>query len=82
MVNEAVNNVRRHTQAQQVWISLTAEADALHLRVRDDGAARSGRPAADFEPRSLTERVRELGGSLAVQRANGLDTQLHITIPV
>ena len=82
MVNEALNNARRHTQARQVWISLKAEPDRLHLVVRDDAAQRSGQPAPDFEPRSLSERVRELGGSLQLRRHQGLDTEIHISVPI
>ena len=82
MVNEALNNVRRHTQARQVWISLKAEAGRLHLVVRDDAGQRSGKPAPDFEPQSLTERARELGGSLQVRRHQGLDTEVHISVPI
>lgn len=81
MVNEALNNVRRHTQAQRVWIHLSDVPGALQLVIRDDAGQRSGKAAPDFEPRSLTERARELGGVLELRRPNGLDTEIHITVP-
>ena len=82
MVNEALNNVRRHTRAQNAWVSLTLEQGLLQLVVRDDAGQRSGQPAPAFEPRSLAERARELGGRLELRRHQNLDTEIHITIPV
>lgn len=81
MVNEGLNNVRRHTQAQRVWIHLSDVPGALQLVIRDDAGKQSGKAAPDFEPRSLTERARELGGVLELRRPNGLDTEIHITVP-
>jgi signal transduction histidine kinase len=81
MVDEALNNVRRHTQAQRVWISLSDVPGALRLVIRDDAGQRSGQAAPAFEPRSLTERARELGGALVLRQHNGLDTEIHITLP-
>lgn len=81
MVNEALNNVRRHTRAQNVWVRLESRPDGLHLRVRDDAGRHGGGGPRPFEPRSLSERVRELGGSLAVHQPDGLGTEIHITVP-
>jgi signal transduction histidine kinase len=81
MVNEALNNVRKHTPARKVWITLAAEPAAIRLVVRDDGGSVRGRPAADFRPGSLSERARELGGSLDITRADGLNTEIVIQIP-
>jgi signal transduction histidine kinase len=82
MVNEALNNVRRHTKAKQVWLSLKVQDNLLKLVIRDDAGQRSGFPAPSFEPRSLSERTRELGGTLELRRHQGLDTEIHITIPI
>ena len=82
MVNEALNNVRRHSKAKNVWVKLSRDEQALNLVVRDDAGQRSGFPTPSFEPRSLAERARELGGTLALNRHNGLDTEICITIPV
>lgn len=81
MVNEALNNVRRHTQARKVWIALQEVPGALQLTVRDDAGQRLGLPAPAFEPRSLTERAQELGGTLQRRLHNGLDTEICITLP-
>ena len=82
MVNEALNNVRKHAGAQRVWLRLSVDAASLHLRVRDDGGRVRGHCAAGFRPASLCERVDELGGSLEVVHPDGLDTEIVIQIPL
>jgi signal transduction histidine kinase len=82
MVNETLNNVRKHTEARHVRIVLASDGTSIRLCVRDDGAAISGRPAGDFVPGSLSERVRELGGSLQLTRPDGLNTELVIQVPI
>lgn len=82
MVNEGLNNVRRHTPARRVWIQLSETPGALHLVMRDDGGRHSGQAAPVFEPRSLSERARELGGTLQLRHHDGLDTEIQITLPV
>ncbi len=81
MVNEALNNVRRHTQARRVWVSLSGVPGALQLVIRDDAGQRSGKAVPAFEPRSLAERAHELGGALELRRHQGLNTEIHITLP-
>lgn len=82
MVNEALNNIRKHTQAQRVWIALALVGGRFRLVVRDDAGTRAGRPARDFHPSSLSERVAELNGQLTVSRPDGLNNELSIEIPL
>lgn len=82
MVNEVLNNVRRHTPARHVGLTLTAAASAISLQVRDDAGTILGHPVPDFQPASLGERVAELGGQLALHRPDGLNTEMVITLPV
>lgn len=80
MVNEALNNVRKHTPARSVQVSLAHADGAIELRVCDDAGRVRGSAMPDFLPRSLTERAAELGGQLHIAR-HGLDTELLIRIP-
>ncbi len=82
MINEALSNVRRHTPARSVRVSLQADVDgAIQLRIRDDAGSVRGQPVAGFRPRSLSERAAELGGSLVVSQPDGLNTEVLIHIP-
>lgn len=82
MVNEALNNVRKHTSARNAWIQMRMSGDSIQLTVRDDAGSLQGGPVGDFVPKSLTERVREMGGALSISRPNGLDTEIAISIPL
>jgi signal transduction histidine kinase len=82
MVNEALNNVRRHTVARHVRVALSADDDAIRLSVQDDAGQIRGRRADDFRPASLAGRVAELGGMLTIGHPDGLNTELLIQIPL
>lgn len=82
MVNEALNNIRKHSGARRVWITMSAQASMFRLVVRDDGGSQVGQPAPPFVPASLTERARELGGSLNISRPDGLNVELVVQVPL
>jgi signal transduction histidine kinase len=80
MVNEALNNARRHTQAHRVEIELRVIERQLQLCVRNDHGARGIAPPA-FHPRSLSERAQAFGGQVEV-RTEADQTDIVITIPL
>jgi len=82
MVNEALNNIRKHTAARRVHVALSVDDVAVRLAIRDDAGHIRGRKVDDFKPVSLSERVAELGGSLAIGHPDGLNTELVIHIPL
>lgn len=72
-VRELLNNVAKHAQAGNVWISVKGELESLTVCVRDDGigfddaVARSDRPAGDgFGLFSIRERLTYLGGTMEI----------------
>jgi signal transduction histidine kinase len=85
IVQEAVNNVLRHAQAQQVGVTLVRKADHVELRVVDDGQGfdtylpRSGRHIGLW---SMRERVEQLGGQFEVRSAPGQGTAVTAFIPL
>ena len=81
MVNEVLNNIRRHTMARHVWVKLSTESQNIRLVVRDNGGTVRGLPAEEFNPTSLAERAAELGGFLTISRPDDLNTELVIQIP-
>ncbi|MBC7732621.1 MAG: hypothetical protein H7306_12080 [Bacteriovorax sp.] len=81
MVNEALNNIRKHTAARRVWITLSNHANFIRLVVRDDAGSLEGRLPGNFCPASITERATELGGTLQISRPDGLNTELIVQIP-
>jgi signal transduction histidine kinase len=85
IVQEAINNVLQHAQAQRVCVTLTRDADHVKLRVADDGRGfdaqlpRSGRHVGLW---SMRERVEQLGGQFDVRSAPGQGTTVTAVVPL
>lgn len=85
VAQEALTNVAKHAQAQQVNICLAAADGGLRLTVEDDG--RGFVPPASvhdlaaqghFGLAGLHERVNLIGGTLALESAPGQGTRLRV----
>jgi len=65
VVQEAITNSLKHSDACRLWISLVKQQDILELIVKDNGRPRK---TVDFSSgnglRGLAERINELGGTL------------------
>ena len=90
IVREALNNVRKHSAASRVAVSLDRANGRLDLEVEDDG---KGFPfAGEFSleemellrigPESIKRRVRSLGGDLTVVSRPGRGSTLRVRLPL
>jgi signal transduction histidine kinase len=89
VAQEALTNVVRHAQARTVSVELLQDAEALHLKIQDDGvgfdyaAARFG---AGREGKlgllGMEERVALVGGRLACKSQPRHGTQIHASFPL
>jgi signal transduction histidine kinase len=89
IVQEAVNNIVKHSAATGASLSIKTDAAHVALIVRDDG--RGFAPASDettngahargFGLLGLQERVRLLKGVLVIESEPGRGTTVHITLP-
>jgi len=86
IVQEALNNVVLHAQANRVWIALDQHPKELVLRVRDNGNGWDGAPRdstrRSFGLLGIRERTRLLGGSLVLTHAPGQGFELCLRFPV
>ena len=85
IAQEALNNLIKHSRAQQAVITVERDLHSVRIRIADDGAGFN--PARAMEQRglgltSITERVRMLGGHLDIQSAPGKGAQVAIEVPV
>lgn len=84
IVQEAVNNIIQHAQAQHVCVTLKRAREQVTLQVVDDGQGfdaqlpRSGRHVGLW---SMRQRVEQLGGQFEVDSAPGRGTVLTAVIP-
>ncbi|HHJ06298.1 MAG TPA: histidine kinase, partial [Anaerolineae bacterium] len=85
IVQEALNNIVKHAQAQQVNVHLLQTNQNLQLTIQDDGqgfdvaaAQQQGRIGL----RSMQERAQKLGGTLIIESAPGQGTTLKVELLV
>lgn len=84
MVAEALTNVRRHADADTVWIELRSEDGWLLVSVRDDGrgAEELVTPPGHLGLRTMRERAQLLGGTASVQSTPGQGTVVGFRVPL
>jgi signal transduction histidine kinase len=80
LLREAVANGVRHGEATRVTVAITENEGILHMHIADNGTGFSGN-RADHRPRSISERVAELGGELTVTSGpDGADLLLALPL--
>lgn len=86
IMQEALSNARKHSEAQHVTVRFTAAADTIGMFVEDDGCgfvADAAPESADnhFGLRFMAERVHEMDGTLRIDSAPGAGTRIAVEIP-
>lgn len=86
IAQEALTNVERHAEAQQVQLDLGFTRSGVQLRVADDGmgfdpAQVHQDPHRGFGLRNMRERLASVGGQLEIVSANG-ETRISAWIPL
>jgi PAS domain S-box-containing protein len=89
VVQEALNNIARHSQASKVNLELICEDGSVSLRVRDDGRGFSVDPKPIRIPVKngmgligMKERVLHFGGRFSVRTAPNAGTEIAVNIPL
>jgi len=78
---EALTNIQKHAEAQQIWLVLSTSDDTVTLLVSDDGRGLIlGRDEGGFGLHGLRERAQQLGGALHVEPRPGGGTQLSFCL--
>jgi signal transduction histidine kinase len=83
IVQEALTNCARHSEAKSILIKLASEEDRYIIRIEDDGKgflpSHEGRGIGLI---GIEERVAEMGGILEVNSAPGAGTKIFVSIPL
>ena len=82
VLQEALNNVKRHAGAQEAWVRLQFQDDSISLEVEDHG--RGFAPDAGHQGIGLVgmrERAELVGGTLQVARREGGGTIVRLVVP-
>lgn len=89
IAEEAVNNARKHAEAEHIWVRLNREGESLALDVEDDGVGFNvGAVDVGYEQRgslgmvTMRERTELVGGSLQIESVEGRGTRVHLVVPL
>ncbi len=88
IIQEALNNIKRHAEATRVIIRLISSFPDIVIRIEDNGKGfdvKVRKASAIEEKRmglvNLNERVRLLNGEISLQSQKNKGTKIYITIP-
>jgi signal transduction histidine kinase len=90
IAEEAVNNARKHAEAEHIWVRLKqTEPDVALLEIQDDGVGFDVDAVdASYENRgslgmvNIRERAQLVNGVLNVESAKGEGTRIRVWIPL
>jgi signal transduction histidine kinase/ligand-binding sensor domain-containing protein len=83
VVKEALNNVVKHAQADEVWLRLFTTDMALQIEIEDNGRGfgqTSDSPGADGLG-NMRQRMKEIGGACRIESRVGKGTKIIIEFP-
>lgn len=88
LIQESLNNVRKHAKARNIRVKLEFKEDSIKLVIRDDGKgfdkgnAKSRDLDGGYGLLSMKERVELLNGKLEVSSIPGKGTKIYASIPL
>lgn len=66
VAQEAISNVRRHSGASNLWVTLASDTSGLTLRIEDDGVGNAVPRERHWGLQTMTERAERIGARLTV----------------
>jgi signal transduction histidine kinase len=89
IVDEAVNNARKHAQAEHIYVRLQRKGDMLFLDIEDDGVGFDVAAVEEnYDQRgslgmiNLRERAELVNGLLRIESSKGKGTRVMVTVPI
>lgn len=87
IVQEALSNIIKHSQAKLATIRVRLANDQVHVEVTDDGcgmapAILNAPPAGHLGLRGMRERASLIGGRFSVDSSPGRGTRIDVALPI
>jgi two-component system nitrate/nitrite sensor histidine kinase NarX len=85
IVQEALNNISKHSHAQHVHLTIETSGGRYAVTVQDDGiglnANQGSGPSMHLGMNIMSERAQRLGGEVQVDSKVGKGTRVHLEFP-
>jgi len=78
---EIITNAARHSGAENLWIVIDRDDEAIRIRAHDDGRG-SSEVEAGFGLRTMRSRVEDIGGELRIDSGAGRGFDVTALVPV
>jgi signal transduction histidine kinase len=89
IAEEAVNNARKHAEAEHIWVRLRRDAETFTLEVEDDGVGFNvGAVDSNYEQLgslgmvNMRERTELVDGKLLIRSSEGKGTLITVVVPL
>lgn len=85
ILQEILNNVKRHSDARHIRIELSNEEKTLFFSVQDDGKGMAFNPERQLNSLGILgmrERAQSIGGEVRIESTKGKGTTVRVTIPI
>jgi signal transduction histidine kinase len=85
IVQEALTNIARHSEATRAWVSLEVLGDRVRLEVADNGRGLrlgAGERTASLGMVGMRARARQLGGELTVENRKEGGLRVRVEVPL
>jgi len=82
LVQEALNNAARHSAARNAKVTVEQKSDRILVTVSDDGRGFDPQRARGLGILGMEERVKRLGGKLAIDSKPGTGTTVRAEFPL
>jgi two-component system sensor histidine kinase UhpB len=82
VLQEALNNVARHSQATAATVRLLPEGEHLRLEVEDNGVGIPDKRVNGLGLIAMKERAELMGGNISVKRGANCGTLVILEVPL
>jgi len=89
VVQESINNAKKHARARNIWVSLKTLGNRLVIQVQDDGQGFDVAQQQDAATRrgsygllNMRERAASVDGNIGITSARGSGTTITLTVPL
>ncbi len=84
IVQQAINNIQRHSRASRAKIGLTQQGNWIHVEIQDWGIGFDPSSVSEdrFGLQGIRERARLMRGRAVIESAPGKGTHINVDLPM